>query len=117
APPQLLQASLREHDVASRRLLRLLLKRVKHEDRILNGCDIDHTKGTRSRANADFANTNPNGGHRLPVVRIQSPLDSIDLKADLPPRSIREGADFIETVSEEGDRFHGAYIKTKIMRP
>src|SRR5690606_13422616 len=49
--------------------------------------------------------------------RIQSPLDSIDLKADLPARSIREGADFIETVSEEGDRFHGAYIKTNIMRP
>ncbi len=82
---QLTKAVLRKIDVARRSLSRLLLKRMEHVHGFGKRRDVQNPM-FKAGVNTDLADTGTNGGHRLPVVRVEPLLHTSELKAHEPFR-------------------------------
>ena len=74
-----------------RRLSRALLEGVEDIHGFGKRGDVEHPV-FQARMNPDLPDARTNGGHRFPVVRIETLLDAPELEARVPPRIGGEGA-------------------------
>src|SRR4051812_43345505 len=75
--------------IPGRRLLRLLLERVEDVDRLCARRHVEHPVRALD-VDPDLTNARSDGRHRLPVVRVQSVLDTPELEPGQPACQRRE---------------------------
>src|SRR5260370_30534473 len=78
------QAILGELQIVFRRLSRALLEGVEDIHGFGKRGDVEHP-AFQARMNPDLPDARTNGGHRFPVVRIETLLDAPELEARVPP--------------------------------
>ena len=86
--------------------MRLFLKGVQYVYRVSEGGDVDNSKSAGGIADTQFTDAGTDCFHRLPVIRVESALDPIELKACLSPSRFRKPSDHLQRISEKDDRFH-----------
>src|SRR5438132_14333184 len=79
------QAILGELQIVFRRLSRALLEGVEDIHGLGKRGDVEHPV-FQARMNPDLPDARTNGGHRFPVVRIETLLDAPAVEARVPPR-------------------------------
>ncbi len=85
-----------------RRLSRALLEGVEDIHGFGKRGDVEHPV-FQARMNPDLPDARTNGGHRFPVVRIETLLDAPELEARVPPRIGGEGAQGGQGAAEPRD--------------
>src|SRR5204863_745588 len=96
------QAILGELQIVFRRLSRALLEGVEDIHGFGKRGDVEHPV-FQARMNPDLPDARTNGGHRFPVVRIETLLDAPALEARVPPRIGGEGAQGGQGAAEPRD--------------
>jgi hypothetical protein len=86
--------------------LRLFLKGVQYVYRVSEGGDVDNSKSPGGIADTQFTDARTDRFYLLPVIRTESALDPIGLKACLSPSRFRKPSDHLQRISEKEDRFH-----------
>jgi hypothetical protein len=110
----LAEPARRQFDVASCRLLGLLLERVQHVYGLGQRREVDHPKRPAFITHAKFPNTGADGSYRLPILRIEASLDPFKLIASLVPRSNGEVPNRLQRITDKSDGLHGAVAKLEL---
>src|SRR5450755_4298813 len=114
-PHQFLESRRRQSHVTLQCRFRLLLKGVKHVDRVGERGDIDHAEGAHGISYADLSNPWADRLHWLPVIRIEAALNPFDLKTRLTTCARWECSHRTKGVAQKRNRFHGGlYISFDI---
>jgi hypothetical protein len=113
---ELPQPRSRQVNVALRRPLRFLLEGVKDMNRVSQRGDVNQPEGAARVSYSDLANAGANARHRLPIARIATPLNLVQLVSALATRIGWKVTQPIERVAMKGDRFkgHPALISIRI---
>ena len=115
-PVHLAEPARRQFDVASRRLLGLLLERVQHVYGLGQRREVDHPKRPAFITHAKFPHTRADGSYRLPILRIEASLNTFKLIAGLVLRSDGDVPKCLQCITDISDGLHGAVARSELRR-
>jgi len=101
-----------QRHVVLARCLRLLLEAVQYVDRRLEFRDVDHPESACRFPHSDFPDSAADTRHRLPIKRVATALNQVQLKPGLAPGIIWKLPQVRQRASPKLDRFADSQYAT-----